>query len=133
MSKLHEEIMTLPCKSRTADLVGKSDTELRAYQIGHRDARHAAAELVAAAEDVPAQPGTELTGYAEPAATYLQMFASEYEWRTDDFCHTPTPQERTMLHDFAVMLFEALGVDYPAAPVSAAPPRAQPENGGEGC
>ena len=41
---LHNAIMNIPCD---ADVLGLPD-KATAYRIGHRDARHAAAELVAA-------------------------------------------------------------------------------------
>ena len=53
---LHDQIMRLPSRHESADLRGKSDTELRAYQIGHRDARHAAAEIAAAFQANAAHP-----------------------------------------------------------------------------
>jgi hypothetical protein len=44
MDGLHQQIMNIPCKVAP----GYSDKYRTAYQFGHRDARHAAAELVAA-------------------------------------------------------------------------------------
>lgn len=44
---LHAQIMNLPCDAE-GRLQQHSPTELFAYRLGHRDARHAAAELAAA-------------------------------------------------------------------------------------
>lgn len=52
-SDLHSAIVNLPCKPPAADPESLDDGETYAYQIGHRDARHAAAELVAAAHSEP--------------------------------------------------------------------------------
>lgn len=46
MDRLHADIMNLPCDGATLDWANTRE----AYQYGHRDARHAAAELVAALE-----------------------------------------------------------------------------------
>jgi hypothetical protein len=46
--ELHAAIMNLPCRIPFPHNGGELD-EKRAYRVGHRDARHAAAELVAAA------------------------------------------------------------------------------------
>lgn len=40
---LHNEIMNLPCGSK--DMAKFAPSEHLAYKVGHRDARHAAAEL----------------------------------------------------------------------------------------
>ena len=40
---LHNEIMNLPCEPSQRDIM--NDREITAHKIGHRDARHAAAEL----------------------------------------------------------------------------------------
>lgn len=45
---LHDDIMRLPCKPGRA--IAMNGASKQAYQEGHRDARHAAAELVAAAQ-----------------------------------------------------------------------------------
>ena len=46
-AELHAAIMNLPCLD--SEGAGFSDAYLYAYRCGHRDARHAAAELVLAA------------------------------------------------------------------------------------
>lgn len=51
---LHAAIMNLPCNWKTADLSSITDAAIRAYQIGHRDARHAAAELASSRATNPA-------------------------------------------------------------------------------
>ncbi|ATQ77861.1 hypothetical protein CR152_27680 [Massilia violaceinigra] len=86
---LHAAIMNLPCKPRNADLIGKGDAENRAYQIGHRDARHAAAQLVAAHEhDAPAQDSIDTPRFRELVDSYVRFFSTdepgqkgEYYWR----------------------------------------------------
>lgn len=45
-SDLHSAIMNLPCNAGRA--IAMNDASMQAYKEGHRDARHAAAELVAA-------------------------------------------------------------------------------------
>lgn len=60
-NELHDKIMRLPCIAGTADLVGKTDAEVRAYHIGHRDARHAVAELALGYVPAPAS-GAALSG-----------------------------------------------------------------------
>jgi hypothetical protein len=52
---LHAAIMNLPCKPPNSDFDIR-----RAYEYGHRDARHAAAELVAAAPQQPAQQAVRM-------------------------------------------------------------------------
>ncbi|WP_312381576.1 hypothetical protein [Stutzerimonas balearica] len=54
MSDLHGEIMNIPCDPSRAPVAGVN-AEL-AYKYGHRDARHAAAELAAAHGAERAQP-----------------------------------------------------------------------------
>jgi hypothetical protein len=52
---LHNQIMNLPCKPGRA--VQMNGAMLQVYKEGHRDARHAAAELIAATEaGIPASP-----------------------------------------------------------------------------
>lgn len=54
MSKsLHDEIMNLPCKRTMSHFATKD--ELLQYKEGHRDARHAAAELAITADDAQAE------------------------------------------------------------------------------
>jgi hypothetical protein len=56
-SDLHTAIMNIPCNKELSDFSGEPD-DLVLYRKGHRDARHAAAELVAAARTeapVPAE------------------------------------------------------------------------------
>jgi hypothetical protein len=48
-NRLHQQIMNLPCP-------GNKTNETMGYKIGHRDARHAAAELVLAALSLAEQP-----------------------------------------------------------------------------
>lgn len=61
MDDLHEKIMNIPCDESRMDM--NSKTEILAYKMGHRDARHAAAELVAAALSQPASAiNAELLG-----------------------------------------------------------------------
>lgn len=57
-------IMNLPCVNP------HPEDNCGLYSQGHRDARHAAAELVAAAEDAPAQPAQ-----AQPVASDAQLSA----------------------------------------------------------
>ena len=47
MSSLHADIMNLPVKMSVPEFRGEA---LRGYKVGHRDARHAAAELAIAAD-----------------------------------------------------------------------------------
>lgn len=53
---LRNSIMNLPCNPKTADLSSITDAAIRAYQVGHRDARHAAAEQVSAHFTTPTAP-----------------------------------------------------------------------------
>jgi hypothetical protein len=46
--ELHQRIMNLPCNVPEAVTVWDHDEYTDAYKVGHRDARHAAAELVSA-------------------------------------------------------------------------------------
>ena len=62
MSDLHGEIMNIPCDPSRAPVAGVN-AEL-AYKYGHRDARHAAAELAAAHGAERAQPA-EAEGVVE--------------------------------------------------------------------
>lgn len=49
---LHNRIMNLPCAPRERDMLNFSEEATRAYKLGHRDARHAAAELANEADAV---------------------------------------------------------------------------------
>jgi len=76
---LHDEIMRIPCDPKRSPCRGVS-AEL-AYKSGHRDARHAAAELAAASEQPAAQePITEHDAYqigakgAEPTECERLLF-----------------------------------------------------------
>ena len=55
---LHAAIMNLPCEP--GGFVGAERSYIGAYEKGHRDARHAAAELVAADESTRAPDGWKL-------------------------------------------------------------------------
>jgi len=65
---LHDEIMRIPCDPKRSPCRGVS-AEL-AYKSGHRDARHAAAELAAAAE----QPDTARTILTDEDMRRLRRF-----------------------------------------------------------
>lgn len=58
IDQLYGAVMNIPCTKTLSHFVVQS--ELQAYKIGHRDARHAAADLVAqfsaAAADAPPEP-----------------------------------------------------------------------------
>jgi hypothetical protein len=45
-SRIHAAIMNLPCKEPSYELTERPSECRVAYKYGHRDARHAAAELV---------------------------------------------------------------------------------------
>jgi hypothetical protein len=51
LQDLHQQIMNIPC--RVPLTYANHAIRTRAYEIGHRDARHAAAELVAGAAARP--------------------------------------------------------------------------------
>jgi hypothetical protein len=75
--------------------------------------------------------GSVDAGGAVPEAQAVNEFVNDYEWRTDEFCHTPTENEREMLHDFAVAFLEsdllaALPVP-PTAPAEQQSAQAAPE------
>jgi hypothetical protein len=59
---LHQQIMNLPDRIEPD---AKDDSFIRGYRFGHRDARHAAAELVAASSLPP--PGGEPVTWIDPA------------------------------------------------------------------
>jgi hypothetical protein len=62
---LHAQIMNIPCGQVPFPYRGEVDEE-KAYRLGHRDARHAAAELVASAASLRSQPDTQ---GGDPAAS----------------------------------------------------------------
>lgn len=74
MNDLHNAIMNLPCNVPDGYAPGKADEAV--YRIAHRDARHAAAELVSA--HLAAHPaGAEAKGAEADAKRYrwLQRWA----------------------------------------------------------
>jgi hypothetical protein len=82
-------------------------------------------EYVQALENRAAQATAATPAPAAPLdQKALADFIRDYEWRTDEFCHAPTEQERAMLNDFAVLLQDEFA---PAAPqaVQAQPDQSQ--------
>lgn len=45
MSNYHGDIMNIPVDDDLMNYIAKTDAEVFAYKVGHRDARHEAAEL----------------------------------------------------------------------------------------
>lgn len=83
MSDLHGEIMNIPCDPSRAPVAGVN-AEL-AYKYGHRDARHAAAELAAAHGAERAQPA-EAKGVEVPVEGYiLDNNGHSFTRRREDF------------------------------------------------
>ncbi|MES2950260.1 MAG: hypothetical protein V4858_17085 [Pseudomonadota bacterium] len=68
--RLHMEIMNIPCKGPVAALTIK---EQRAYALGHRDARHAAAELVTTSRSQP----TTVNVLLEPLVAITESYADD--------------------------------------------------------
>lgn len=84
MSDLHGDIMNIPCDP-TRSPVGGVNAEL-AYKYGHRDARHAAAELASAHHAERAKPA-EAEGVAVVAFMMRPDFYSPYVSITrDTYC-----------------------------------------------
>jgi hypothetical protein len=82
--ELHDAIMRLPCNPLYTE-----DTNKIAYKVGHRDARHAAAELVAAAEAAtsPAPAVVQMTdGQILQAATESGIYTKNFAGNTFDPC-----------------------------------------------
>ncbi len=83
---LHDEIMRIPCDPKRSPCRGVS-AEL-AYKSGHRDARHAAAELAAAAEQPVAQERTVLgwrdMGSAPKDGTMIRLLVEFEDNATED-------------------------------------------------
>ncbi|NHZ94631.1 hypothetical protein [Massilia sp. CCM 8734] len=130
MSKLHDEIMSLSCDM---DLCPRKTGEcMNAYKLGHRDARHAAAALVAAAEDIPAQPGIDesddLLDVVRALCSMSEYMASMSDEKRK---HYPSP-----LSEFSPLMEAAQAAcvkrGYTVGGLEIPPPPAQPENGGEG-
>lgn len=116
---LRAAMMNLPCRPGSSDLLGNSDIETRAYQIGHRDARHAAAELVAVHEH-DAQPVqssiTVKEALGQALAELKAMSPDALRTHIDQFKDTQpvqsidTPEFRELLHTFVreAMPFERI-------------------------
>lgn len=96
-SELHEKIMNLPCERTMSHFVTKSD--LLHYKEGHREARHAAAELAIGYEAAPSvasvapelpepfdmdMPELHIVGLScgvEDRSIHDRYEAAEYGWR----------------------------------------------------
>lgn len=76
MSDLHGEIMNIPCDPSRAPVAGVN-AEL-AYKYGHRDARHAAAELAAAHGAERAQPAEAEGVVAWAPSTALEKLRNRH-------------------------------------------------------
>lgn len=71
---LHSAIMNLPCNAGRA--IAMNGASMQAYKQGHRDARHAAAELVAASVGAQVAPDGAVAGEPKPLG-YISKYERE--------------------------------------------------------